>query len=98
MHASTTMIAYNEEPGTVALESWNGEQVLTIFVNDDGTMDYLKAWGPNIWDEMSDGFITDGHIMFDLWQWWLGTAPQQALKGGLSNASVRPHTLVRCTR
>ena len=43
-----------EGDGGISFEWWRKEKVLTIFVDPSGSIESLKTWGPNIWDEMEE--------------------------------------------
>ena len=46
------------ERGQVILEWWQGDRALTLFVRSSNQVDYLKAWGANIQNEMEDGAVS----------------------------------------
>lgn len=58
-----------EGEGEVTLEWWNNGKVLTIFVNTSGHIEYLRAWGPNIWNDMEDSEDPTDGVLSNLWQW-----------------------------
>ncbi len=43
------------ERGQVTLEWWKGSRTLTLYVRSGNELDYLKAWGSNIENDMEDG-------------------------------------------
>ena len=55
--------------GEVSFEWWRNQNVLTIFVNPSGQIEYLKAWGPHIWREMEEGDSPTDQELLNLWQW-----------------------------
>jgi hypothetical protein len=58
------------EEGEIALEWWNGQKNLTIYVGPQHST-FLKSWGPHIVDEMTDGVLTDNWDPA-LWAWLFG--------------------------
>lgn len=57
--------------GDVVFEWWNGPRKLTVYVSGD-SVEYVKAWGPNITEEMSDGEIRSASDRRALWSWLAG--------------------------
>ena len=59
--------------GEVTFEWWHKGRSLSLFVNPDGKTEYLKAWGPHIWNEMEEGdLMLDKTAVMKLWQWLKG--------------------------
>ena len=58
-----------EEAGEVSLEWWHNGKSLTIFVNPSGQIEYLRAWGPHIWNEMEEGIGPNVQVLQSIWQW-----------------------------
>jgi len=48
----------SNERGEIALEWWRGERTLTLFIRSEEQLDYLKAWGSDIENEMEDGEVS----------------------------------------
>ncbi len=55
------------EDGNVVFEWWNGAKKLTIYIGPDSA-DFIKVWGVDIVNEMSDGVLTKAAFK-DLWSW-----------------------------
>jgi len=64
--------------GTVVLEWRNGDRKLTVYVNDDNTVEFVKS----AVDEMEDGCISsklaacETKRVIDLWNWLFETGVQ----------------------
>ncbi|MCY1204297.1 hypothetical protein D9M68_356930 [compost metagenome] len=56
------------EAGEVTFEWWRGDKTITLFFNAAG-IDYLRAWGSSMDDEMDDGELQDNQFR-DLWLWF----------------------------
>jgi hypothetical protein len=54
--------------GDVVLEWWSGAKKLTVYVTSD-TVEYLKAWGPDIEADMAEGDAADADTRRELWAW-----------------------------
>lgn len=46
------------ERGQIVLEWWQEGRSLTVFIRSEDQVDYLKAWGSNIVNEMEDGTVS----------------------------------------
>ena len=46
------------ERGQITLEWWYRERSLTLFIREEGRLEYLKAWGTNIETEMEAGEVS----------------------------------------
>ena len=44
------------EDGEIVFEWWNGARKLTIYIGPEHST-FLKSWGPNVLEEMSDGVL-----------------------------------------
>jgi len=60
-----------DENGEVTFEWWNGDKGLTIYVSADGSISYLKDWGPDMVDDMEDGPLATPQERRDLWVWFM---------------------------
>lgn len=58
-----------DETGDVTFEWWNGDKGLTIYVSVDGSVTYLKDWGPDMDDDMEDGPVSTSAERRELWAW-----------------------------
>jgi hypothetical protein len=54
LHWASPHISSNER-GEVTLEWWQDNRSLTLFIRDENQVDFLKAWGYHIEDDMEDG-------------------------------------------
>jgi hypothetical protein len=57
-----------EDEQTIALEWWGHDKVLTLFVSSD-KVEFLKTWGPHLWNEMDEGENPSSDQLIALWQW-----------------------------
>jgi hypothetical protein len=57
--------------GNVVFEWLNGNNRLVVYVSPE-TVEYLQAWGPDIWSDMKDGEIETPAKRQDLWRWLMG--------------------------
>lgn len=57
--------------GNVVFEWLNGNNRLVVYVSPE-TVEYLKAWGPDIWSDMKDGVVETPAERQDLWRWLVG--------------------------
>ncbi len=48
----------SNERGEILLEWWQGPRTLTIYIRPEDEVNYLKAWGSDIEDEIEDGEIS----------------------------------------
>ena len=48
----------SNERGQITLEWWQGTRTLTLFVRSEEQVDYLKAWGSHIENDMEDGEVS----------------------------------------
>lgn len=55
--------------GAVTLEWWNKNHNLSVFVYPKGNIEYLQAWGANIWNEMSEGILPTSNELIAIWKW-----------------------------
>jgi hypothetical protein len=55
--------------GGISLEWWQNGKALTVFVCSSGAIEYLKAWGPHIWNDMEEGENPIDHELLGLWKW-----------------------------
>lgn len=61
-------ISLDENEG-ITFEWWRNHKVLTLFVTPAGTIEWLKAWGPNMWTEMEDGESPTNDELLALFYW-----------------------------
>lgn len=66
---STTHFYTKDKEGTVLHEFWNKNKKLAIYLEKDGSKNFLKSWGPSMTDEMEDGEIKTIEKMIDLFVW-----------------------------
>jgi hypothetical protein len=60
----------SEGNGNLCAEWWQGkERSLSLFVGADGSISYLRAWGPNMHQEMEDGELEADSQIAGLWHW-----------------------------
>jgi hypothetical protein len=52
----------------IAFEWWRGDRKITLYFND-GAPEYLKVWGPHIFDQMESGEILSSDFFGTLWFW-----------------------------
>lgn len=60
-----------DENGDVTFEWWNGDKGLTIYVSANGSVSYLKDWGPDIVDDMEDGLVSTPEKRREMWAWFV---------------------------
>lgn len=60
-----------DENGDVTFEWWNGDKGLTIYVSANGSVSYLKDWGPDIVDDMEDGPVSTSEKRREMWAWFV---------------------------
>lgn len=53
----------------VVMEWWQDPRKLTVYVEPDGSMNYVKCWGANVHEEMESGSIEDAFTPTVLWFW-----------------------------
>jgi hypothetical protein len=58
-----------DQDGSVSLEAWNGARKLTIYVEAEGGVSFVKVWGANTHTEMSDGVVSPRHTIPGLREW-----------------------------
>jgi hypothetical protein len=58
-----------ENDGGIAFEWWYQEKILTFFVLGPNSLEYLKVWGPHIWNEMEEGESPSDKQLLALWEW-----------------------------
>jgi hypothetical protein len=56
------------DAGEVVFEWWRGDRKITLYFND-GPPEYLKVWGPHIFDQMESGEILSSDYFGALWLW-----------------------------
>lgn len=57
----------SSEDGEIVFEWWAGDNKLTIYISEDAA-EFLKVWGTDISEEMTDGTIAGGQFQ-GLWLW-----------------------------
>jgi hypothetical protein len=57
--------------GNVVFEWLNDHKRLVVYVSPT-SVEYLKAWGPDIWSDMEDGEIEAPGKRDELWRWLTG--------------------------
>jgi hypothetical protein len=62
----------SNEDGNVTFEWWNGDKKLTVYVSPEESW-YIKVWGADVVNEMSDGTAESMEERQDAWQWLMGT-------------------------
>ena len=67
LELKTPHLAIEDE--SVSFDWWNDPKTLAFFVSSEGAINYLKAWGPHMWDEMADGRNPSSEELIDLWIW-----------------------------
>lgn len=55
--------------GDVSFEWWRDEHLLQISMESSGEVEYLRAWGPHIWQEMESGEQPSARELVELWNW-----------------------------
>jgi len=58
-----------EGNGDISFEWWHNDKVLTIFIGPNGSIEYLSAWGPNIWEDMAEGKEPSNVELTKFWKW-----------------------------
>jgi hypothetical protein len=58
----------SNEDGNVTFEWWNGDKKLTVYVSPEESW-YIKVWGADVVNEMSDGTAESMEERQDAWQW-----------------------------
>ena len=58
-----------EDNVKVVLEWWNNDRNLSFYIGPDGQIEFLNAWGPNIWHDMKEGIAPTDTTLIDLWIW-----------------------------
>jgi hypothetical protein len=56
------------EDGAVTFEWWQGERKVTLYFSDRAP-EYLKVWGPHIFEQMESGNLRSSESYRDLWSW-----------------------------
>lgn len=54
--------------GEVVFEWWKGQRKLTVYISSIGA-EYVRVWGTNIQDEMSEGDISSPRECTSGWKW-----------------------------
>lgn len=55
------------ENGEVVFEWWDKDRKLTFYI-DNTEYQFLKSWGPNIFNDMEDGELSDSNLI-ETWLW-----------------------------
>lgn len=55
--------------GEITLQWWRPQRSLVVFVEPSGSIQYLKVWGPHIWNEMEEDTDVSPNRLVDLWGW-----------------------------
>jgi hypothetical protein len=63
--------------GDVVLEMYNDIRKLTIYIEPDRHVEYLKSWGMDMASEMDDGDVHSIEDCIDLWKWLTVVSPHQ---------------------
>lgn len=71
MSGATASAHACEEDGHLVREWWVGERKLTLDVYPD-RVEWMRVWGTNIFDEMSDGVTTSAAELAEHVHWLLG--------------------------
>lgn len=48
--------------GDIVMEWWNEDRKLTFYFRHDGEVEYVKVWGPDIYNDMEDGIVEPDRI------------------------------------
>jgi hypothetical protein len=56
------------DAGEIAFEWWRGERKITVYFSGRAP-EYLKVWGPHIFDQMESGEILSSEFFGTLWLW-----------------------------
>ncbi len=51
------------------LEYWHNKRKIAIYFEKDDSIFFIKVWGPDILNEMSDGFVATEEDTLELWKW-----------------------------
>lgn len=54
--------------GDVVLEWWHQARKITLYISPT-SVEFVKVWGPNIFDEMEDGTVRHSGDRRALWNW-----------------------------
>lgn len=54
--------------GEVVFEWWRAARKLTVYVNEN-ELQFIRVWGPNIFDEMEEGRLESGKEERRVWRW-----------------------------
>ena len=71
----------SNERGQVTLEWWQDTRTLTLFVRSEEQVDYLKAWGSHIENEMEDGEVSRLADFAALSRWLYQQGTQEGTPG-----------------
>jgi hypothetical protein len=55
--------------GYITLEWWHNSRSLTVYINSDNAIEYLKVWGTDITSDMEDGSVTLLTDVISLLKW-----------------------------
>lgn len=66
-----TPLVVADAHGNVVFEWLNDRNRLVVYVSPT-TVEYVKAWGPDIWSDMEDGEIGTPQERKVLWRWLMG--------------------------
>jgi hypothetical protein len=55
--------------GYITLEWWHNSRSLTVYINSDNAIEYLKVWGTDITSDMEDGSVTYLTDVISLLKW-----------------------------
>ncbi len=58
-----------EDGRTTEISNWRKDRALIFAVEDTGTVHYLRAWGPNIYNDMEEGQSPTDDELVSLWKW-----------------------------
>lgn len=64
----TPHVSIDDNDG-ISFEWWHNGHALTVFVTPFKNIEYLRAWGSKIWEEMEEGENPSDEQLLTLWQW-----------------------------
>jgi len=47
----------------------SSERKVSLYISNNGHIDYIKVWGPDMKLEMEDGTVTEKCTLKNLWDW-----------------------------
>jgi hypothetical protein len=56
------------EGGEVTFEWWSGDRKVTLYFSE-GAPEFVKVWGPHIFDQMESGDILSSDSFLAIWHW-----------------------------